>query len=73
VDGISERSIIETLKSRAGRATTIVISHHRKTLAFCDDVVIVRDGRIQASMPLGQLQGADMDALYRHGSTTTAA
>jgi ATP-binding cassette, subfamily B, bacterial MsbA len=49
LDGISEAAIIETLKTRVGRGTTIVISHHRKTLAFCDDIVLLRDGRVISS------------------------
>ena len=73
VDGLSERSIIETLKSRAGRGATIVVSHHRKTLSFCDDVVILEEGRVKASLPLAQLADVDMDGLYRHEDATTAA
>lgn len=46
LDGISEAAIIETMKTRKGRGTTIVISHHKKTLAFCDDIVLLREGRV---------------------------
>ncbi len=45
LDGLSEAAIIETLKSRAGKRTTIVISHHRSTISFCDDVVVLSGGR----------------------------
>lgn len=55
LDGISEAAIIETMKSRKGRGTTIVISHHKKTLAFCDDIVLLREGRVISS-PLDDLE-----------------
>lgn len=49
LDGISEAAIIETMKMRKDRSTTIVISHHRKTLAFCDDIVLLHEGRVVSS------------------------
>jgi ABC-type multidrug transport system fused ATPase/permease subunit len=65
VDGISEQAIIETLRSRAGRRTTIVVSHHRKTLSLCDDVLILGGGAVSAKMSLESLGEADMEAIYR--------
>ena len=58
LDGISEDAIIETLKMRRGRGSTIVISHHRKTLAFCDDIVLLQGGTV-ASSP-----GDDLDQVF---------
>jgi ATP-binding cassette, subfamily B, bacterial MsbA len=49
LDGISEAAIIETLKMRRGKATTLVISHHRNTLAFCDDIIVLENGRLKRS------------------------
>lgn len=49
LDGISEDAIIAAVARRKGRGTTIVISHHRKTLAFCDDIVLLREGRVVSS------------------------
>jgi subfamily B ATP-binding cassette protein MsbA len=65
VDGISEQAIIETLRSRAGRRTTIVVSHHRKTLSLCDDVLILGGGAVSAKMSLASLGEADMEAIYQ--------
>ena len=65
VDGISEQAIIETLRSRAGRRTTIVISHHRKTLSLCDDVLILGGGAVSAKMSLESLGESDMEAIYQ--------
>ncbi|MER8705412.1 MULTISPECIES: ABC transporter ATP-binding protein [unclassified Mesorhizobium] len=66
VDGLSEAAIVETLKSRAGRRTTIVISHHRSTVSFCDDVVILSHGRVKKQAPFAALAALSMDELYQH-------
>ncbi|MER8702227.1 ABC transporter ATP-binding protein [Mesorhizobium sp. M1227] len=66
VDGLSEAAIVETLKSRAGRRTTIVISHHRSTVSFCDDVVILSHGRVKKQAPFAALATLSMDELYQH-------
>lgn len=47
MDGLSEAAIVETLKSRASRRTTIVISHHRSTISFCDEVIVLQSGRVK--------------------------
>lgn len=66
VDGLSEAAIVETLKLRANRRTTIVISHHRSTISFCDDVVILSGGRIKSAASLAKLESLSMDELYEH-------
>jgi subfamily B ATP-binding cassette protein MsbA len=66
VDGLSEAAIVETLRSRAGRRTTIVISHHRSTISFCDDVVILGGGRVKGQARLAGLASLSMDELYEH-------
>ena len=68
VDGLSEAAIVETLKSRAGRRTTIVISHHHSTISFCDDVVILSRGRVKKQAPFATLAKLSMDELYQHGA-----
>ncbi|MCW0001160.1 ABC transporter ATP-binding protein/permease [Pararhizobium sp. YC-54] len=64
MDGLSEAAIVETLRSRAGRRTTIVISHHRSTISFCDDVVILGDGRVTNQAPFAEVASLSMDQLY---------
>jgi subfamily B ATP-binding cassette protein MsbA len=66
LDGLSEAAIIETLKSRAGKRTTIVISHHRSTISFCDDIVVLSGGRVKGQGPLAALGPLEMDALYEY-------
>jgi ATP-binding cassette subfamily B protein/subfamily B ATP-binding cassette protein MsbA len=68
VDGLSEAAIVETLKSRAGRRTTIVISHHHSTISFCDDVVILSRGRVKKQAAFATLAKLSMDELYQHGA-----
>ncbi|CCM79168.1 ABC transporter ATP-binding protein [Rhizobium mesoamericanum] len=64
MDGLSEAAIVETLKSRAGRRTTIVISHHRSTISFCDEVVILHNGRVKNQTPFAEIATLSMDQLY---------
>lgn len=66
MDGLSEAAIVETLRSRAGRRTTIVISHHRSTISFCDDIVILGDGRVKNQAPFAAVASLSMDQLYEH-------
>lgn len=66
VDGLSEAAIVETLKSRAGHRTTIVISHHRSTISFCDEVVILGGGRVKSQTPFADVATLSMDQLYEH-------
>ena len=66
MDGLSEAAIVETLRSRAGRRTTIVISHHRSTISFCDDVVILGEGRVTNQAPFAEVASLSMDQLYEH-------
>jgi len=55
VDGISEAVILAALRRRAGRATTLVISHHASTLSACDHGIVVDRGRVLEVGPLKQL------------------
>ena len=70
VDGLSEAAIVETLRSRAGRRTTIVISHHRSTISFCDDVVVLGSGRVKGQAALADVASLSMDQLYEHETGT---
>jgi len=54
-DGVSEAVVLATLQRRAGRTTTLVISHRASTLAACDQGIVVDGGRIVEVGPLTQL------------------
>ncbi len=64
MDGLSEAAIVETLKLRAGRRTTIVISHHRSTISFCDDIVVLSGGRARNQTAFAAVASFSMDQLY---------
>lgn len=66
LDGISEAAVLETIKMRKGRATTIVISHHRRTLEFCDDIVLLASGKVVSS-PEDNVQSA-LDKMNREAA-----
>jgi ATP-binding cassette subfamily B protein len=46
VDGETESLILEALKERRGRATTLVIAHRLSTLVHADRVIVLDRGRI---------------------------
>jgi subfamily B ATP-binding cassette protein MsbA len=59
------------LKSRAGRRATIVISHHRSTISFCDDVVILDGGRVTNQTAFAEIATLSMDQLYEHATLSS--
>jgi ATP-binding cassette, subfamily B, bacterial MsbA len=46
IDHETETAIIEILKNLPKSITLIVVSHRPSTVAFCDDVIVVKDGRV---------------------------
>jgi ATP-binding cassette, subfamily B, bacterial MsbA len=64
VDGLSERVITELLKARAHFKMAIVISHRWSTLGCCDAGVVLENGRVIESGPIGNLGFAKMMAGY---------
>ena len=55
VDDVSEDAVMRLLRESRAGMTILVISHRASTLAFCDDGVVVADGRVAESGPLGEL------------------
>src|SRR6185436_572872 len=64
VDGLSEAVILAAISARAGKGTTIVISHHHSTISSCDDVIVLRDGRVAVQSALANVAGLAMEELY---------
>ncbi|WP_052362531.1 ABC transporter ATP-binding protein [Geminisphaera colitermitum] len=63
VDGETETLIIDALRQRHGRATTLVIAHRLSTLAHADRVLVLDHGRIIQTGTHADLVGRD--GLYR--------
>ncbi|HVX21173.1 MAG TPA: ATP-binding cassette domain-containing protein [Acidimicrobiales bacterium] len=51
LDGWSERSVGDTVAALRGRATVVVISHRRATVAGCDLLLVLDRGRVAAFGP----------------------
>jgi len=59
LDMASEEAIRETLERVKGRATLIVVAHRLSTLRICDKVIVVRDGRLEATGTREDLEGGN--------------
>ncbi|MGI6150388.1 MAG: ABC transporter ATP-binding protein [Christensenellales bacterium] len=63
LDPIAEAEIYESFNQMVGDKTAIYISHRMSSSVFCDRILVVNDGKIEAFGPHGQLM-QDEDGLY---------
>src|SRR4051812_15613111 len=59
LDAHAEAAVRATLESLRGRATAVVIAHRLSTIRACDRVAVLRDGRLVAIGPPGEVAAAD--------------
>jgi ATP-binding cassette subfamily B protein len=63
VDAETEATILEALRSRHGRRTTLVIAHRLSTLAHADKIIVLEGGRIIQEGTHAEL--VEAEGLYR--------
>ena len=73
LDALSEVAVIGTLRARAGRGTTIIISHHLAAISFCDDLIMLDGGKLVAAGPLSLLAPVTMESFLDTGAAHPAA
>ncbi len=56
VDALSESEIIALHNDREHFRTALVISHRRRTLAACEDGIVLKNGRLTEAGPLADLE-----------------
>ncbi len=63
VDAETEATVLEALRSRHGRRTTLVIAHRLSTLAHADKIIVLEGGRIIQKGSHSEL--VETEGLYR--------
>ncbi|MEM7721272.1 MAG: ABC transporter ATP-binding protein [Pseudomonadota bacterium] len=61
LDALTEREVMESIQSLAGQRTVILVSHRLATLARCDTIFVMRDGRISATGNFDELRRDNQD------------
>ncbi len=46
LDSVSEQLFIETIRGLKGTATLVIVAHRPTTLAACDRILVLKNGRV---------------------------
>ena len=57
LDSATEAEVLETVRGLAGAKTILIISHRPTSLAFCDRVIVMRDGAVDTVGSYAELYG----------------
>ena len=55
LDTVTERAVMDAIGALGGAKTVIVVTHRLSTVAACDQIVVMRDGRIETVGPYEEL------------------
>ena len=56
LDEVTEKKIIKNINRLREKKTIIIITHRAKTLKFCDNIYLIKDGKIKTSGKFNQLK-----------------
>lgn len=69
LDMNSEEALVETLRGLKGRLLLVVVAHRLSVLRICDEIMVLRDGRIEALAPASELMNSN--AFYQEAERLT--
>lgn len=75
LDNATERKISETIQSLHGNITVVIVAHRLSTVRHCDQIIFLREGRVEATGTFDEVQGLSPDFahLVELGSLEAAA
>ena len=65
LDSATEAEVLETVRGLAGTKTILMISHRPASLAYCDRVVVMREGAVAASGRYDELRDREAELAER--------
>ena len=56
LDTVTERAVMDAIAALGGTKTILVVTHRLSTVAACDRIFVMRDGRLEAQGTYGELE-----------------
>ena len=73
IDGLSEAAILSLIRTSGWKPTTLVVSHHASTLAFCDDGIVIDRGTLVECGPPRELAASRQMSLSLKRTETASS